>query len=248
MKIEWHPFLIVPEGTRERNAEACKERGFPYIGSASRPPLAVVGGAPSVARYVDELRNFPGDVWVSGSAFPWAKENGIDATFFTIDMHEDLAKDCKGARKAVVSTMCHPKVYEELRDADVEVFDLTAAWGTSVTAAMFTAVEMGYRDITFYGCDSSYERDTHAYRSEYWETNYDPLFVVCGGSGYWTSPCFLMQAEFMAEAIRMSPALYRVRSDGLLPAMVEHGDYDITGMSRARAEGIKKQLEAAPCQ
>ncbi len=229
MKFLWYPVLNVPPGSTARNVASCKARGLPYVGWADRPPLAIVGGGPSVVYHLEELKVFPGDVWVSGSAFQWARPLGIDATFFTIDQHQSLAKDGASARKAILATVCHPDVFEALLGADVQVFDLVTdqLYATSIPTSMFVALAMGYSDITFYGCDSSYGGTTHAYVAPYWDDK-ERLTVACGGESYETNPSFLMQAEFMSAAIRMAPQLFKVRGYGLMPAMVESPEYDVT--------------------
>lgn len=239
----------MPEGTAERNRAACLERGIPFISEAKRGPLAIVAGGPSVAGYVDELRHWPGDVWVCGSAFQWALSQGIDGAFFNIDQHPSLASDCRGARKAVVATVSDPSVFDELRSADVEVFDLDGNhYATSAASAAFKAVQMGYVDVTFYGCDSSYRHgrhtfETHAYESDYWQQNPDTLLAVCGGRGYFTNPGFLVQAEFLAALCRLFPSIFRARSDGLIAALVDDPEYDITAGSKERANFINSQIK-----
>lgn len=248
MKVRWvAEILVTPERT-DYNISKSKERGLPEISEARRPPLAVVGGGPSVVEYIEEIRTYK-DVWVSGSAFPLIHSLGIDATFFTIDQVPEMVKECQGAKKAILATCCDPIVFDYLKDADVQVFDLHHSGpnanhhATTVTAAPKIAIDMGYTDITFYGCDSSYRKTTHAYRAPFYEDHKDALRVECNGKSFLTNPGFLMQAEFMCQIIRMCPQVYKLRGDGLLAEMVINPDYDITHGAPYIAEQILKSQQ-----
>lgn len=219
--------------------------GLPRISNYARPPLAVVGGGPSALDYMMDLRCWPGDMWVSGSAFQWAKSLGVVyPTFFTIDQSTQLAVDGRGAKRAILATCCDAVVFEELKDAKVEVFDLIESgpnanhWATTVTAAPKIALDMGYRDITFYGCDSSFRGGTHAYATD--PVN-DALIVRCCGQDFITRPSFVMQAEFLKDIFRIAPKVFKLRGDGLLAAMVRNPEYDTTHAVYALANRILKR-------
>jgi hypothetical protein len=244
MRIDWKCERNVPAENQARNIAACA--GFKKVGAHTRPVLAVVAGGPSVSEHIEELRQWPGDLWIVGSAFPWALANGIEGTFFNIDQHPSVAKDCVGAKKAILATCTDPSVFAAL-NGEVEVFDVeNNHYATSLTATPFLAPMMGYTEIHFYGCESSYRDTTHAYRHEYWEgRGSDTIRVVCNGGAFLTNPSFLMQAEFMAEVVRLAPQLFHIHCDGLLAAMVQNSDYDITHGSAERAALINDQLRAA---
>jgi len=237
---------IAPEIT-ERNIAASKSLGLPEIGEAERPVLAVIGGGPSVAEHIEELKNWKGDIWSSGSAYPWTIANGINATFLTIDQCPTLAQDGKGAKKAILATCCDPSVFEMLKDAEIEVFDLQhegedANHGpTSVSAVPKIALLMGYKEIHFFGCDSSYAKQTHAYHD--WPVQYR-MIVECNGDTFETGAGMLMQAEFMSVLMRQCPDVFVNRSGGLLKALVEAPsilDYDITHGSPDLCEKLRGQ-------
>jgi hypothetical protein len=134
--------------------------------------------------------------------------------------------------------------------AKVEVFDLVGDgpdanhWATTVTAAPHLALKMGYRDVTFYGCDSSfrgtqqdYLAQTHAYSTDRVR---DAVIVECGGESFITRPCFVMQAEFMSTAIRMAPHVFKLRGDGFLPALVRKPEYDVTHAINSVAQQLQR--------
>ena len=245
MKIRWIGLVVTPPEKTASNIAYCKSLGLPEVREAERPVLAVVGGGPSVKRHVGELRNWPGDVWVSGGAYPWALQNGIRATFFTIDQSPEMADDARGAPRAVVATCCDPSVFDSLQN--IEVFDLHPGGAdanhgaTSATAAPKVALLMGYREIHFFGCDSSFEGSSHAYKHQ--PARYQML-VSCNGASYETAADMLMQAEFLSVVLRSCPAVFRNRSDGLLKALVEAPgelDYDITHGDEALCELVHTQ-------
>ena len=253
MKINWVGEVagITLEKT-EQNIAHTKTLGLSAISNYPRPSLAIVGGGPSSMDHVDELRAWVGDMWVSGSAFQWALSVGLaNPTFFTIDQSPQLAVDGKGARKAILATCCDPSVFEELKHSDIEVFDLITSglnanhWATTVTAAPKISLDMGYRDISFFGCDSSFRGDaesfknnTHAYVTDLVN---DALIVRCGGRDFITRPSFLMQADFLKDFFRIAPQVFRLRCDGLLASMVEDPEHDVTHAVHEVAKRIMKK-------
>lgn len=253
MKINWVGQVVGI--TREKTAQNIahtKSLGLPSLSKHGRPPLAVVGGGPSAMDYASELRGWAGDMWISGSAFQWALSIGIvRPTFFTIDQSPQLAIDGKGATKAILATCCDASVFEALKSAKIEVFDLIETgpnanhWATTITAAPKISLDMGYRDITFYGCDSSFRGDTksfrgntHAYATD---SVSDALIVRCNGQDFITRPSFLMQADFLKDFFRIAPQVFKLRGDGLLAAMVQDPEHDVTHALHEFANRILKR-------
>lgn len=220
---------------------------------ARKPRLAVVGGGPSINSHIDELKAWDGDIWAINGAFGWCDSRGIDAVFLAVDPHPIVAKWARGARRALLETRCDPSAFDELKDADVYLFDIgteggIAARGSTATAAPHLAIRMGYREVTFFGCESSYPPGaSHAYRDEARE---DQLIVEVGGVDYLTAPDFHIQAEELSNYIRQIPEFLKERSGGLLRAMLEHPNPDdrhIRWISESFAKGLTmhEQREAA---
>lgn len=229
----------------EANRRHAKSLGLKGPEKMDRPPLAVVGGGPSVHERLDELRAWPGDIWVSCGAFPWARENGLEGVFFSADPQPLVADLARGATRAVVSSCSDPSVFAALEGADVTVFDLyeteeESNHGVSTaTAAPVLSAVMGYPSVSFFGCDSSYEGQTHIYGGAAPES---AITVACGGVLYDTTLQLLAQAECLAEVMRAAPGRFICRSGGLLAAMIETPDYDVVAVTRAlymalRADG-----------
>jgi hypothetical protein len=218
-------------------------------------PLAIVGGGPSAMALVDEIRGYGANVWAVNGTCAWLREHGVEAVFFSCDALPMVADQAKGAKRAVVATQCDPGVFEALKDADVTVFDAThgeiiGSGSTTVTATPMTAVLMGYRPITFYGCESSYAMGrTHSYVNEIRDLE---MVLTLGGLKFRTAPDFCKQAEELSALFRLerenNPGfpIFCERSGGLLRAMIQHGDeYELEWVSQILADNIKSVMEAA---
>ncbi len=231
MKLAFVARGCVPPESEARNLAHTQSLGLRYVDEKERPSLAVVGGGPSVVDHLDELKCWNGDIWACSSAFPWLRDRGVNASFFCIDPHPIAAQFARGAHHAILSTCVDPGLLAELSTADVEVFDLIHTDGrgnhgvSTATAAPELSIRMGYRDVHFFGLDSSYaDGKSHAYLHYQTENR---IVVKCNGKSFLTDPALLMQAEYMAEMIRLCP-LFKNRSGGLLEQLVIDIDYDIT--------------------
>ena len=249
MKISFSVRPCVPYEQLERNVASAKARGLPYTSEKARPALAVIGGGPSLAFHVDELKAWEGDVWACGSAYRWCFDNGIDATFFNVDPLPEQAIYAKGAERGILASTTDPSVFDEVKS--IELFDLIAAPGyvnhgvTAVTCTPCLALEMGYKKVMFFGCESSFEKSTHSYKNEFVDPNVTNhlIWVKSGEEVFVSRPDFLMQAELLAPVIRMAPHVFEERSGGLLGAMVASGDYDIVSANAAMHSNLAIKVE-----
>lgn len=244
MKIEFRSDGCVESSVIQDNVSHSRSLGLPYPKPTGKKRLAVVGGAPSVRARVDEIRAFDGDVWVIGSAYPWAKSQGITGVYFSIDPIEDGAQDCEGADKAILSSCVSPLVFERLQGKDVSVFDLIETTErlnhgvTTATAVPELALILDYVEVVFYGCESCFENESHAYRDD---ANPVWLTVECGGESYKTRPDYLMQCEYLSMMLRRFPQFFKEESGGLLRQMTKHLEYDVTHVSTALYSKLKIQ-------
>lgn len=192
--------------------------------------LAVVGGGPSILDHVEELKVWEGDIWAINGACSWCLENGIDAALMSVDPAPVLAGLIGRAQRAVLAEHCDPAVFEAL--AGKVVFKITGEipGPTSAVAAGAIAVRSGYERVTYFGCESSFTDKTHAYEEQLPE---DLVRISCGPGSYLTKLELILQAEELSKIIRTVPDRFSERSGGFLGAMVEHGDYDVTHISRA---------------
>lgn len=244
-KITFEGNSPVPHETLLANIGHAKGLGLPYVKDS--PPhgrrLAVVGGGPSVLSHLDELRSWGGDIWAINGACPLLKGHGIESTLFSLDPLPVIAKHAASASSAIVCSRCDPAVFEALKGADVQLFDVVQDDGEGIWASCSTALSvfdlatnMGYREIVFFGCEGSFEEKTHAYMD-------DPqtfrFVVACGGREYLTLPEMYVQTEPLALLLRTFPAHFSERCGGLLRAMVENEEHEIVKVSRALLAGLK---------
>jgi hypothetical protein len=230
MQIDFQVGPCIPTEQAERNAIHARGLGLETIKPGSRSGrLAVVGGAPSVQAYVETLRRWNGDIWAINGAWRWCRDNGIAATFFSVDPDPKIATLIEGADHAIVMPQADPLVFEKMQGKRVELFDATPPGCSSSTNAPFAAMEMGYTEITFFGCDCSYSPEkSHAY---YHEPNEMGMVVEVGGNSYLTDPAYWVQVEELAALIREFPKQFKELSGGLLRALVQDSFYDVTWVS-----------------
>lgn len=226
----------VSEEEKGRNVEYAKFLGFPKFGKAGKPRVAIVGGGCSIEDHVDEIRNFDGDIWAINGAFHWCRDRGIDAWFFSVDQSECIADFCRGADRAMITMDCHPKVFDELVDANVEAIELSdLAYGPSTsTTAPAICLRRGYKEMVFYGCEGSFSRTTHAYGDYGLEML---LRVECGGEIFLTSADMLVQVEYLGDIIRQVDTC-KERSGGLLAAYIRDPNVDVLAGSKSFHERI----------
>jgi len=204
------------------------------VAQAKRPPLAVVGGGPSVQDRLDELRVWRGHIWAINKAFGWLRENGVKARFYTADPKPFDSLDIRPGDDVLVGAHSFPELFEQVWPGNVEVYQHGTESGivpgiTSAGTAATVALALGYLDVTFFGCESSFSDVSHAYENEYRPT--DMIRVRCNGKDHLTKPEFATQAELLAVFIRMFPRIYKQRGGGLLAAMVSDPDYRVTHAS-----------------
>lgn len=228
--VEWEQIL--------RNKQECKRRGFPMIeekeGLSGR--IAVVGGGPSVLSHIDRIRDYA-EVWAINGACRLLREHGIDSTLFAMDPDPIVVKWCAGATKALLCDRVCPEAFDALAGASIRVFELVndrpdgvIAGSSTASAAFCIAARLGYKEIDFFGCESSFDEATHAYQDEKRE---HLLWVDVDGKRYKTAPDFYMQAVEMSGIIKHFPKHYRAFGGGLLQALVENPEHDVPLVSRA---------------
>lgn len=238
----------------ERNVAYTKSLNLPPVTRGASQRLAVIGGGTSLRTRLDELREFTGDKWIIGTAYQFCRSNGIDGAFFNIDPQPADPGMVEGAKKAVLASCVDASVFDALlkSGADVQVFDLvrtpesTNHGPSTATAAPELAVTAGYLEIAFYGCEGSYPGKTEgdadlmrvvpepmrAYPAVDSGRAYQ-MRVECNGEAFLTIPEFLMQCECLSGMMRLFPPLFKERSGGLLGAMVNDPNYNITHGTRA---------------
>lgn len=237
-RIAFQTKCVLPLETLRRNAALNANQ--PKIGK--RIPhgrkLAVVGGGPLLLESLDELRAWDGDIWGINMTAQWLNEQGIPATLFSVDPQPFETR----VANAVLASCCDPSVFA-ICDS-VLAFDMieTHADGltggrSSATRAPGVSFQMGYLDVSFFGCEGSYLERSHVDRNI---EDACQFIVRAGGVDYRTCSQFIIQCEELSLLVRTFPDVYRNRSGGLLRAMIEHPDtWEIVAVSAA----MKQHLE-----
>jgi hypothetical protein len=234
----------------KRNSDLAIARGIHDCTGQARyhnKPLAIVGSGPSMLNLLDEIRQFPGDVFGINATADFLIRNGREDTiFFSMDPDPCIADMIGVAKRGVVCSSCDPSVFDKLKP--VRMFHTEQSRQkkfiggscTSVTRIPILSGKMGYRHVFFYGCEGSFAVDTtHVGRNEDRE---DQIIIQAGENIYRTSPDMMVQCEYLAECFRKVPNRFHNRSGGLLQAMLDYPDtWEVVAVSKS----VFAKLEAA---
>lgn len=233
------------------HADINKRRGLPFVVPAATRPgsvLAVVGSAPSINDHLPALKAWPGGIWAINGTWLWAQSHGIEATFFSlccgVGWADVFPEPVGEGHSALITSVAEPALFDIWAKGKVRLVDTidgtVGSGATTATGALFLAPMLGYAHVVFFGCESSYPGEDNGHAHSH-GSKIAPVRVVvrAGGRDYMTTPEFLMQAELMADAIRMAPAVYSERSGGLLSALVADPEYDVVAASRVIAESLE---------
>lgn len=212
-------------GAIERNRAAAK--GLPRVSCRKRDhPVAVAGGGPLLD--VEALRQWPGEIWAINHTADYLLDRGIDCIFFSVDP----APITTTAARRLIAACCDPA----LHDGIVECFELAeqaeggiSGGTTTATRAPLLAFSMGYRGVTFFGCESSFTSVDHIDREE---GSPNQMIVRANGKLFRTNPQMLIQAYELGWFINNCKGLEQ-RSGGLLEAMMQDEEgWEVVGVSK----------------
>jgi hypothetical protein len=209
-----------------------------------RPPCAVVGGGMSTKDKVEELRIFEGDIYAINDVGKFLSDNGIPSILFAIDSTWHPFEVGPLVKGALLSSMCNRKQFNLFDKKNIEVFDQLGdeQWymygPTAATHAAWVLLKMGYKEIYYYGCDSSFAKsETHVYGRQ-GQAMTERLVVLAGGEEYQTNTYLLPQTIFLNEQIKKYPNNLFDRSGGLLTAT--RNDPDGWGVVAATEDVLQK--------
>ena len=226
---------------RRANMAASLARGYPVVTKlpANGKSLAIVGGGPSVADDLEELRNFKGEIWAVNGSLDWLMGHGIKADGYVMsDAHETrMVRYLHGNIDTTyyIASMCHPSVFEALEGKNVILWhvgdrDLLPPKGqgwipggpTVMTRAPVLAHALGYRDVHLYGVDSSNEGNRHHVYST--AEGEDEVAVELDGVIYRTGLVYVHQVaflQFILAYFNSQGSKFTVHGRGLGPAMMK---------------------------
>lgn len=241
MKIDFHPVSSISDETIEANRRHSLSFNFPLHTdrTVSKERLAIVGSGLSISGKLEELKCFDGDLWGVNGAVSWLLDHDIDAALFSACMAPDwsyLDQDIfKSVQRAVLSWSCSPELFEMLpQGVDVTLVksgEPGRAGGTAtVVGAAIIALEMGYREVHFYGTECCFGLRSHIDRDEKLTNK---LVITCNDQLFVTNPQMLFQSYELGQLIKGCPGVLFDKSGGLLAARMIDSEYDVISFSEA---------------
>jgi len=244
--------IVGLEGCRA-NVVSALARNLPACARAPRrkSPLAIVGSAPSVAGYLDELRMWPGEIWAINGAYNYLLSQYIVPDGFVgldpVPGLADYVRDHRPETTFYISSVCDPAVFDTLSGAHVWLWHskmvgieypansyIVSGGTTCLTRAPLLANLLGWRDITIYGADSSFAEGPYCYpHGTYAEdTQAKTMVVRCNGEIFRTELALVKQVSQLGALSAFLPGL-KFRCGGLLAAFLnsperplsDFGDY-----------------------
>lgn len=237
--IEGHCILDA-EGCRN-NVNSALERGLRVCGWAPKRTgrLAIVGSGPSVLDHLDELRSWPGEIWAVNGAYRFLVDQGIHVhAFVGLDPVPGLKEyvEKRDERTTfLMSSVCDPDVFDELKDADVWLWHskqadfpypegscVVGGGTTCLTRAPFLAHMVGWRDIVLFGCDSSFSEQTYCYQHGSFaeDTKNERFEVEINGRVFVTEMNMLKQVSVLGVMDTLFNGVLTFRCGGLMEAFL----------------------------
>jgi hypothetical protein len=257
---ELESICVVDAGGRQKNLDLVLSRGLPTVQKTPERAgqLAIVASGPSVRDYLDELRSWTGEIWAINGAYDYLLDEGIvPHGFFAIDPLPELADYVRRPQRETtffVAATSDVSVFDALEGFKIKTFfpfsdDVTYPEGagmigggtTAVTRAPYLALVEGWRDITLFGCDSSYDGGEYCYQWGRYKSDIDApkLWLEINGEGPFQSEIGLMkQMSQMAVIIEKFRGMLKIRCGGLMAAYLR------APMSDPEAFEVAKKEEA----
>lgn len=231
----------------ERTLSVPYERFNEHLGSQKGRTVSICGSGPSFAT---EYRHTVGDILACNGAHDYLLERGIIPKYA---LFMDAAEFMDGFIKLphpdvtyLVASRCHESVFKRLEGCKVVVWHCMGDPGlidfleqrsvnepavhggsAAVTRAMIIAYALGYEDWHVFGCDSSYDGDTHHVGDTLVEEKMiDTCPVIGGVGGKWFKSTAWMAGQ-VEDFIDMVPQMHTrgvkitVHGTGLLPEMAK---------------------------
>ena len=233
----------VSETKRRENVFSAFARKLPRVSDnigivKDGRPCAIVGGGPSLRERLDEVRNFPGDVIVCGTAHAYLMREKVPFQYcVNLDASGIMQKFLDPSSETatyLIATTCHPATFDVLKDRKVwtwnaageatqEDFKGELAFAGGSTAALRAwpiAHNLGYPEIHFYGVDSSFaDIEDHHADPGYWPAVRDSFKVKITGDPlekeFWTNQ------QYAAQAYQFATMLKSFR---MFSKVIVHGD------------------------
>lgn len=203
----------------------------------------IVGGGPSVADWIDEIKvrkEHGQTIFALNNAAKWLVGHGIVPDYcIVVDARDHNIGFVGYAETDLLSSQCHPSLFDKSPNAilwhqeypgNMEEFEASIpashpehtliGGGTTVgLSGMVVAYALGFRQLHLYGYDSSYRgKEAHAYQQT------DPQRVDCvvtvAGKSFRSTLAMAKQAELfpqLSDSLIDLGCTITIRGDGLLP-------------------------------
>ena len=249
---EQESVCVVDLAGRVANLEQNLARGLSWIEKAPARPgrLAIVGSGPSVRSRLDVIKAHD-EIWAVNGAYDFLLSEGIvPQGFWGIDPLPGLAEYVGNARAETtfyIAASCDPSVFESLAGHKVCLWfpnceDMIYPAGapivnggvTVITRTPFAAAFMGWRDITMFGADSSFDEEAerrYCYQDGTFaeDSKADLQFVQVGEETFITEGSLLKQVANLGVMAEQFAGRLKFDCDGLLKAYLASPMHDIDG-------------------
>ena len=245
--VVWRPLIAqgVLANTPDdiaRNIEHSLERDyipFSNLVNTKQGAVAIVGSGPSLKETWRQLLEFDGDIIACNAAFKFLLDKGITPAYMLCFDADPLTHGFFIQHSEVtylIASRCPPKALELLKGCKVVVWHASGdehlerlliehgklepmvIGGTAaVTRAICVTIAIGYRELHFYGADSSFANgDTHIGKST---TEERRMAIMCNGRVFETAPWMTIQVEdfkILGPKFTKRGVRFILHGDGLL--------------------------------
>jgi hypothetical protein len=201
--------------------------------------LAICGSGPSLRDYLDELRGWPGEIWAINGAYDYLVSNGIvPHGFVGLDPLPGLAEYVKNGRPKTtwyLASNCAPEVFDAVNPDRVMIWhsaraaikvpkgQMIVGGGTSsITRSPFLAHMLGYRDMTVFGADSSFDQSRYCYGDDRYQCDSQAKvnWVQVGDEVFPSEICLIKQVSQFGVIAERYKGILKFKCGGLLDAFL----------------------------
>lgn len=245
--MEFDYVANTPIKLQQENLRYALTLPYEYLGEpqpAHDHHVVIIGGGPSIADHLDEIRmreKHGQVIWALNNSFKYLKDNGINPHgHIILDAREKNVEFVPDQTKArlLYASICHPKVFEKAAKSGGEIViwhpmvegisdylkgtnTLAISCGDTVgLQALGLAQLFGFQQVHIYGYDSSYRGDqNHAY-PQHLNAGERVIEVNVNGEKFTTAAWMASQTDQFKQII---PELVKngmvltVHGTGLLP-------------------------------
>jgi hypothetical protein len=237
---QFNSTCVVDEAGRAANLASAMARGLPVCSKQRERPdrLAVVASGPSLCDYMHELNDYD-EVWAINGAYDFLLNHGIVADgFIGMDPLPGLAEYVRWARRHTtfyIASTCDPSVLDALDGFQVRLWHpqadgmtypsgqwLVGGGTTAITRAPYLAHLLGFRDITVFGADSSFNGSIYCYRDGTYACDLnEPRLKVMVGDEFFETELGLMKQVAALHVLNTNFAgQLKFRCGGLMDAFL----------------------------